>query len=284
MYRMPTEPQDVGGVLDSGFALFRAGWRQVLALAVLAGVVAGAWRLVDDSIARMLEGGAPAPVGWPALALMVLGGLASMYLYLGVVARLAALAAGRAISLRTALWRALRRYVSLLICLFVLFVALVAPLIVVTIALVGAITGVFGGGAWLLSALLVALVAAAAVLMVYWYFALLLLITRNVGAIAALRGSFALVRGHWWRTVAILVVAYFITLTALVVVGVAAAGLGALAGLANLRADALVFLVQALGSGITTPFMIAVSLLALNDLEVRRRGADLAARIEAAAK
>lgn len=283
MYRMPTEPQDVGGVLDSGFALFRAGWRQVLALAVLAGVVTGAWRLVDDSIARMLDGGVPEPVGWPALALMLLGGLASMYLYLGVIARLAALAVGRPISLRTALWRALRRYVSLLICLFVLFVALIAPLAGATIALVGAIVGMFGG-AWLLSALLVALVAGAAVLMVYWYFALLLLITRNVGAIAALRGSFALVRGHWWRTVAILVVAYFITLVALVVVGVAAAGLGALAGLANVRADALLFLVQALGSGITMPFMIAVSLLALNDLEVRRRGADLAARIEAAAK
>lgn len=284
MYRMPAVAQDVGGVLDSGFALFKAGWRQVFALAALAGAATSAWRLVDDTVARMLEGDfTPQPLGWHTL-LLLLGALVGIFLNLGVIARFAALAAGRAISVRTALWRALRRYLSFLLCILALGVALLGPLIAVAFALAGA--GVLASGGALLFGVLFGLLAVglASLLLVYWYFAMFLVITRNVGFLAALHGSFVLVRGHWWRTVAILVVAYAITLVATVLVGAVAAALGALVGLANINADGLVFLMEALGAGITMPFMIAVSLLALNDLEVRRRGSDLAVRIDAAAK
>ena len=281
MYQLPSVPQDIGGVLDSGFKLFKAGWRQALALATVASAVWSAWRLVDNTIARLIEGNfQPQPLGW-TLLLIPLCSLAGMYLYLGVIARLAALAGGRPVSVREALRRALRRYPSLLLCLLamtvVLFVAVMA--LALPIAAFASAGLLAGGGALILGG---ALGVGSTLLFIYWYFAFFLLITRNIGAGAALGGSFALVRGHWWRTTATILVAYCITLVAMVLVGLVAAALGALAGLANISPDGLVFVVEAVGGGITMPFMIAVSLVALNDLEVRRQGADLAVRIRAA--
>ena len=280
MYQLPSVPQDVGGVLDSGFKLFKAGWRQVIALAAVASAVLSAWRLVDNTIARLLEGNfEPQPLGW-SLVLMLLCPLASMYLHLGVIARLAGLAGGRPIPLREALRRALRRYLSALLCVLAIGLLWLVPIIGVglTVFAFGGGGLAAGSGALILTG---GLAAVSTLLFMYWYFAFFLLITRNIGGVAALRGSFALVRGHWWRTLAIVFVAYCITLVAMVLVGVVAAALGALAGLANISPDGLVFVVEAVGGGITMPFMIAVSLVALNDLEVRRQGADLATRIKA---
>lgn len=266
MYRLPTVPQDIGGVLDSAFALFKAGWRGAFGLAVAGGAVSSAFRLFDDTVERILAGDfAPQQPGWGTV-FAVVGGLAGLYLYLGVVARLAALAAERPISVGEALRRALRRYLSMLLCVSAALAALV----------------VAGATAALNIVLLLPALVAAMVLALYWYFSGFLVITRNVGGVAALRGSFALVRGHWWRTVATLTVGYCITLVATVLIGVVATALGAAAGLANVPPDALVFAVEAAGSGVTMPFMVAVSLVALRDLEVRRKGTDLAARIDAA--
>lgn len=266
MYRMPTVPQDIGGVLDTAFALFKAGWRGAFALAVAAGVASSAYRLFDDTLERLLAGDLPRLSGWGA-ALLVAGSLVSLYLYLGAIARLAALAAERPISAREALRRALRRYLSMLLCVGA-----------------AAAVGVAAGTAVFLSVLAFLPAAVAAmVVFIYWYFAGCLVITRNIGGVAALRGSFVLVRGHWWRTVATLTVGYCITLVATVLIGVVAAALGAAAGLVDVSPDALVFVVEAAGTGITMPFMIAVSLAALRDLELRRGGTDLAARIDAAA-
>lgn len=266
MYRMPTVPQDIGGVLDTAFALFKAGWRGAFGLAVAGGAAGGAFRLFDDTLERLLAGDfVPQPPGWGAVFL-VAGSLASLYLYLGVTARLAALAAERPISIQEALRRALRRYLSLLLCVGAAAAAGVA-----------AMTTAFLGVALLLPSFV-----AVMVLLVYWYFAGCLVVTRNIGGVAALRSSFVLVRGHWWRTVATLTVGYCIALVATVLIGVAAASVGAAAGFANVSPDALVFVVETAGSGITVPFMVAVSLAALRDLEVRRKGADLAARIDAA--
>ena len=134
MYQLPSVPQDVGGVLDSGFKLFKAGWRQALALATVASAVWSAWRLVDNTIARLIEGNfQPQPLGC-TLLLIPLCGLAGMYLYLGVIARLAALAGGRPISLREALRRALRRYPSLLLCLLAMAVLLFVPVMALALA------------------------------------------------------------------------------------------------------------------------------------------------------
>ena len=282
MYQLPSVPQDIGGVLDSGFKLFKAGWRQVLALATVASAVMSAWRLVDNTFARLMEGNfEPQPLmGW-TLVLLPLCTLAGLYLNLGVIARLAALAGGRPISVREALRRALRRYPSMLVCLLLIGVLLILPGMALAIAFAA-----FGGAGLLAGSGLLLFAGALAVgwtlLFMYWYFAFFLLITRNIGGVAAMRASFGLVRGHWWRTTATILVAYCITLVALVLVGVVAAALGALAGLANISPDGLVFAVEAVGGGITMPFMIAVSLVALNDLEVRRQGADLAVRIKAA--
>ena len=266
MYRMPTVPQDIGGVLDAAFALFKAGWRGAFGLAVAGGAAGSAFRLFDDTLERLLAGDfVPQAPGWGTV-LAVAGGLASLYLYLGVTARLAALAAERPVSIPEALRRALRRYLSMLLC-------------------VGAVVAAFAAAvttAFLSVALLLPAVVAAMVLAIFWYFAGCLVITRNIGGVAALRASFALVRGHWWRTAATLTVAYCITLVATVLIGVAAAALGAAAGLVDVSPDALMFAVEVAGSGITMPFMVAVSLVALRDLEVRRQGADLAARIDAA--
>ena len=40
MYQLPAAPLSLGGILDDGFKLFKASWKQLLPIAVVASVLA----------------------------------------------------------------------------------------------------------------------------------------------------------------------------------------------------------------------------------------------------
>jgi hypothetical protein len=112
-------------------------------------------------------------------------------------------------------------------------------------------------------------------LYVAWALAMPALLVEGLRGPAALRRSFALVRGRWWRTFGVLVVGFILAgIISTLVQGVFLAGI--FVGSDN---DALVLLFSALagivGLAIATPFQAAVLTVVYFDLRVRKEGFDL---------
>ena len=122
-----------------------------------------------------------------------------------------------------------------------------------------------------------------------WLFAFFVII-ENAGAIDALQRSRELVRGFWWRVATIGTVAF----TILIAIG---AGLGGLLGLlipvlgvaqkmgqtpadAMLLATAMIAVLITGISALISPLAYAIGLITFRDLQLRKSGDDLAARIE----
>ena len=273
MYQRTSSPQLIGGVLDDAVRLFKAGFKQVIGLAVVSSLLSSFWRLFDNTFNSPLAGSfdpSQRP-GWDVVP-MLLGALGALYLFLAIVSRMHAFSINRPTTLREALRRALIRYPAMLLCLAAMAWAVAST----AVAMIFAIP-IFGLGAIVLSLLLLVLVTA---LIVYWVFAVPLVVTANIGGISALRRSVALVRGNFWRTSTVLVVVFFVQLAVASLIGAVALAFGAVAGLGNLNLDAVVFVVEAAAGGVTTPFIVATMLAMLRDLELRREGEDLAQRIE----
>ena len=64
-------------------------------------------------------------------------------------------------------------------------------------------------------------------------------------------------------------------------VGLVSLAVAALAGFGNVSVNVAAYLVETAGSAVTVPLWIALSLALLRDLELRREGEDLSARIKA---
>ena len=273
MYLPPASPQLIGSVLDNAFRLLIATFRQVVGLAVVASAIAGAWRLFDDTLGNLAAGNFdPADASFQDVVPVLVGGLVGLYFHLAITARMAAFASNRPIAIAEALRRALRRFPALLVCVLAFITLFSVPFL-----LGAALIAAFGpGGIVGLLAL-----APAFVLIVYLYPATLLVVTANIGGVAALRRSFNLVRRNFWRTTVILSVGSIIVLAATMVVGLVGLAVAALAGFGNVSVDLAAYLVETAGGAVTVPLWIALSLALLRDLELRREGEDLSARIKA---
>ena len=273
MYLPPASPQLIGSVLDNAFRLLIATFRQVVGLAVVASAIAGAWRLFDDTLGNLAAGNFdPADASFQDVVPVLVGGLVGLYFHLAITARMAAFASNRPIAIAEALRRALRRFPALLVCVLAFILLFSVPFL-----LGAALISVVGpGGIVGLLALVPALV-----LIVYLYPATLLVVTANIGGVAALWRSFNLVRRNFWRTTVILSVGSIIVLAATMVVGLVGLAVAALAGFGNVSVDLAAYLVETAGGAVTVPLWIALSLALLRDLELRREGEDLSARIKA---
>ncbi len=110
-------------------------------------------------------------------------------------------------------------------------------------------------------------------LAVAWSLAPAVLVAEGRGGAAALRRSFALVRGRWWPTFGVLLLAFILKTTAEQVIALPfgllspePGSFGAFVGLSISSITAAV---------ITTPFVSAVFVLVYFDLRVRKEGFDL---------
>ena len=275
MYQRPTSPQLVGGVLDDSFRLFKASFGQVVGLAIVASAISGAWRLFDNTLGNLLAGNFELQeASFQSFLPMLAGGLVGLYFNLSIAARMFAFASNRPISVLEALRRALVRFPALLLCVLAFILVILAPflLAVVLVAAIGA------AGAIGVLALVPALMA-----VVYLYLASFLVVTANIGGVAALRRSVNLVRRNFWRTTVVLTVGSIVLVVATMIVGMV--GLAVVAGTGDtdvVSIDVAAYLVEVIGGAVTMPFWIALSLALLRDLELRREGGDLAARIKAA--
>ena len=273
MYQRPTSPQLIGGVLDDAFRLLKASFTQVVGLAVVASAVSGVWRLFDDTLENLIAGEFdPEAVSLGSVAPMLMVGLVGLYFNLSAAARMSAVAINRPISVAEALRRALLRFPALLVCVLAFVLLFIAPfmLTALLIAAIGA-AGILG---------LLALVPAL-VLLVYLYLSSFLVVTANIGGVAALRRSFNLVRHNFWRATVVLTIGSIVLFAATMMIGMVGLAVAALAGFGSVSVDVAAYVVETAGGGVTVPFWIALSLALLRDLELRREGEDLAARIKA---
>ena len=275
MYRRPASPQPIGGVLGSAFRLLTAAFTQVAGLAILSSAITGVGMLFDDTFDNLAAGTFdPEAASIRELLLGWLGNSVGLYLYLGVAARLSAFASHRPVSIAEALRRALLRFPALLVCVLVL----AAPF-----ALVGMLTGfvlVFfltegepTAAAWSVTGIVGLLtLTPALVIGVYLHLAAFLVVTADVGSVAALRRSFRLVRRNFWRTTALQAIGVAAT-TAVSVGGLAMAFLAGFLG--NVSIDVAAYLILTAVSVVNTPFLAALSLALLRDLELRHEGEGL---------
>lgn len=254
MYQRPEAPQSIGGVLDEGFKLYRASLSGVVVFTFFAMAAGQLPNLVIDPAAVL-------PQFTTALAVALLVSLAaSMLFYAAAVGRMDAVAEGRELSAGAALRLGVVKMLPLLV--FMLLYA-----IIVTVGLL-------------------LLVVPGILFSVSLMFGSYVMVVEGKGPLAALGDSHRLVWGHWWRTLVILSVAAVIVMAlymlAIFVLGFLAA-LGTVdAGSSLLRLGELVLL-PVLGA-VVVPLFYALTLAIYYDLRLRRSGADLEARLGAAAE
>ena len=276
---------EIGGVLDQGITLFKAAFGSVVVLAfasalvrclpyfyssptevvLSSGILTNAFSEPSELLGALGDRVLVFAVTWPV----------GMFLCLGVMMQMHAVANGTTLGWWTALGGAWRRVLPLAGCLlayaatFVLIVgtALLLGGVVVGVflmdvppSLLGPVAGLVGMAFMLVAA--IPLIG----LFVYWCLALPLVAIEGLGAVAALRRSWRLVRGHWWRTLVVVSVVGFIVF--------AVASLAWAAGMMLVAATEggpgvrlSVVLVNAVGATVTTPLFIAVLLALLKDLD-----------------
>jgi hypothetical protein len=128
------------------------------------------------------------------------------------------------------------------------------------------------------------LIPLAAWILVRWSVAIPVMLVEGVGPTTSLGRSWNLVRGHWWRLLAIFIVAYLLTSTISSGVGALVGGLAAL--VPGLSADVRggVFLTAVtLSSALVEPVIPIVLTLLYYDLRVRNEAFDLDVLAAAAA-
>jgi hypothetical protein len=279
----PTQPQSVGGVLDTTFQLYKASVVKVIPLSLLMVVAAS-----PPTIYIFTQGGSSPSDPFAMLRLMgspgylvatVASWIATLLIVAPFAVKLTAIADGNDVSIGTAFGRVLPRLLSLVL-------TLICYQIVVALTLVLAAVPYFAMGRGATSILLgLVLLAPAIVLSV----SLVLFIGTNLfdgkGPIAALGASHRLVWGNWWRTTAILGVGFIImvvmytiaallvgVLVPLVVIGGGTENFALIGMLSGVLIDVVMNVLMA-------PFYIGLFLAIYWDLKLRKEGGDLAARV-----
>lgn len=286
MSLQPTQPQSIGGVLDTTFQLYKASLVKLLPLSLLMAVAnsppsiyafaRGAFTNTGDATA-MLATFTSAGYWLAVLA----GWIGVTWMSAAGTVKSASIGAGDEVSVGTALQRSLVRLPWLMISL-IIYIVLVAIL-----AGIATVPFVFMRGVNLTSIAIGTVLAIPCLIVLV---SLILFVPSclfdNKGPIGALTGSHRLVWGNWWRTLAILTVGAFIIV---VFYMIAAMLIGAVLPFVVLGGgnDAILvgmlsgLLIGVLVSLLLTPFYFAMFMCLFWDLKLRKEGGDLAARVGA---
>lgn len=271
MSLMPTAPRSIGGVLDQAIRLYRHALVPCLPVVLIAVVLMIAMSLLlfqglQAASAQAMAAGNPravlavfaSPRIWLAYLVLV---VVMTAVYGALFARIDAIARGERLTLGQVLGIGLRRAPTT-IGVGVLFMLMIA----VGMALL-LIPGIYLWGVFQL--------------------AVVPPIVERAGVFESLGISRRLTRGNWWRTTAIIFVAFVIMYVLVLVAGIIVGMVAAMsAGAAGLAAHSTgVQLGQQILSGVLNLFMMTflpcVLLAVYYDLKLRKEGADLAGRVDA---
>ena len=262
----PEQPQSIGGVLDTGFQLYRSAlgvvWPLCLLL-ILAGspptiyimVTGGVAAVSPTDMAAML-----APMMQPGYVFTnLLSLLLSMWVFGALFLKMQSIGVGTELGTAAALLAAVRRAPWMLVMTLLLIVALMIGFLLLLVP--GLILSVS--------------------LMLGWA----MLMLEHKGPVASLAASHRLVWGHWWRTAAILTVGFIVLFVIYLAVGTLVGAVLPLVASsiedAALYALIGVFAISIVVNLLVTPFYVALMLAVYWDLKLRKEGGDLAARVSA---
>lgn len=264
----PTQPQSVGGVLDTTFQLYKASIVKMIPLSLLV-VIAGS----PSSIYVFTHGGTGNaadisamfsvmrdPNYWLAVCAGLIG---TTWMMSAAYLKIGSIGTGEELGLGAVLQKALTRLPSMLIMMILFFIALAISFVLLIVPFM--------------------------ILMVSLALCFNTALFDDKGPVQALTESHRLVWGNWWRTAAILTVGFIVILViymaAGLVIGIIApllvlGGGGATenALLASMISGLLILLLSSL---LVTPFYIAMAIATYWDLKLRKDGGDLAARVGA---
>ena len=260
----PTQPQGIGGVLDTTFQLYKASlgvvWPLCLLLS-LAGTPPNIYIAMTSSAGALTDPAAMlSAMADPVYWLVYLVTLAALMCVTGALyLKQRAVGTGEELSAGAALQTALGRVLSLVVMVILFIVA-------------------FAIGSLLL-------IIPGMILLVSLMLGTSLIMFEGKGPVAALTGSHNLVWGNWWRTFAILSIGGILVLVIYMAIGLA---VGVVTPFIGLGMDDLGMysLVSALLIGVVmnilvTPFFSALLIALYWDLKLRKQGGDLAARVGA---
>jgi hypothetical protein len=111
-------------------------------------------------------------------------------------------------------------------------------------------------------------------LAVSWSLAFVALVAENLSGAAALRRSYNLVRGRWWATFGVLLIAFMLNAIVDQIVAIPFA-IGSFFSADSIVGFSLSAVAKIISDVITTPFVAAVFVLVYFDLRVRKEGFDL---------
>lgn len=262
----PTQPQGIGGVLDTTFQLYKASLGSLWPICLLLSVVGS-----PPSIYLMMNGGSTsdptagaiqmlAAMSDPVYWLIYLVAFAAMMWVIGALyLKQHAIGTDEEMSLGTALQASVGRIVPLLLMGILFFIALMVGFILLLVpGFILMISLVLGTG---------------------------LVMFEGKGPIDALTGSHKLVWGNWWRTFAILSVGGIIVIVIYMAVAMVIGMIIPFTGLNP--ADVLLYslasglIIGVLMNVLVTPFFTAMLIAVYWDLKLRKEGGDLAARVGA---
>ena len=251
MYTKPMSPQPIGGVLDSGFALYRHTLMGTFVFAFLSAFAAIPMRRIDPPVPGE-------PIDIPMLVLVSAVTLVlSMLLWTPIIAKIHAVQQGRRLSAGEALAVGIRRL----------------PVVIPVALLLGLMLGI--GFALL--------VIPGIYLTVLFLFAPVAAVADSKGVLASFKYSFELVRRRWWRTAVMLTVIGVVALVAYLLVGAVIAVFIAIGGNADPNAVPwqIELIVAPAVAGVLTPLFYALLMAVYADAKLRYEGADIAERIAA---
>jgi len=246
MYQRPTAPASIGGVLEQGFKLFQASFNQVF---ILAFVAALAGQLPAEVLGiNPLDPDSPMPaVSTEASIVFALSALVALVIFGAIVGRIDAVARANPASIGESLQLGLRRgpYLFAGLVIYVFAMALGVALLL--------LPGI--------------------IVFILWFLSAYAIIIKNMGPITAISYSQKLVWRNFPRATGLLLLT-FLSLIALFVLAAAIVGLIVSFGGSNDPATAVIpwyinLLVLPLVGAVGTPFLYAMSLSILYDLELR---------------
>ena len=258
MYKLPGAPLSFGGILDDGFKLFKASWKKLLPISVVASVLSTIPQLMIerlDQIKPTEEPGLPA-IGVGAVLTFILIIVLSIVAYSMLLAGTHQAAQSQSLSLGSAVRLGLARAPALLGAIVLSLLAIIFGSILVI------------PGLWLMVAL---------------FPAFLVPVVERLGPVSSLARAVKLVQGAWWRTAGILTVMFLIVAALIYALQIISALV------------VLPFMVRSPTQLVTTAALLAAVLTAplaplgyclmyavYTDLRLRKDGGDLLSRAQAA--
>ena len=262
MYVRPTAPLPIGGVVDDAIKLYRESFARCWPIALVGSLIMGTFGIFLAIYVRNagigLTGMALLQIYGqpPVLALYLLQSVLSLAFYGALIASLNAVALGDTpLSFGEAIAIGFTRLGRAVVSGVVWWAIIVIGLILLLVP-----------GIYFLGALCLWPVA---------------LYAEDAGAMQALQYSRDLIKGHWWRSSTILTIAVIIILVFSMVVGLIAGVLAAISRHDVTTAQLVIQVVSMAANVFVLPMIPAVLLVMYRDLQLRREGGDLAARVGA---